>query len=84
MEWEKQAYSIRYPISEREVDKPIQLKDMIEICRKLSSPFSFVRVDLYLHHSRIYFGELTFIPGGGNEPFNPVEADYSFGKLFII
>ncbi len=84
MEWEKQAYSIRYPISEREVDKPIQLKDMIEICRELSSLFPFVRVDLYLHHSRIYFGELTFIPGGGNEPFNPVEADYSFGKLFII
>jgi hypothetical protein len=43
-----------------------------------------VRVDLYVVDSHIYFGELTFTPGGGNEPFNPVESDYMLGKLLEI
>jgi len=84
MQWEKQDFSIRYSVSEKNIDKPIQFTQMIEICRKLSSPFPFVRVDLYSHNSRVYFGELTFFPGGGNEPFNPVEADYSFGELLDL
>ena len=84
MDWERQNFSIRYPASEKVIDKPVKLKEMQEICRKLSSPFRFVRVDLYLHNSKVYFGELTFTPGGGNEPFNPVEADYIFGELLVI
>lgn len=84
MNWEKQDFSIRYPISEKEISKPEQLSEMQDICRKLSSQFKFVRVDLYIFKSQIYFGELTFFPGACNEPFNPVEADYSFGELLVI
>jgi hypothetical protein len=82
--WEKQDFSIRYPISDKIIEKPAQFDEMFEVCKKLSAPFNFVRVDLYLHNSKIYFGELTFFPGGGNEPFNPVESDYSFGRLLNL
>ncbi len=82
MNWVKQDFSIRYEISEKLIEKPIQFDEMKEVCRMLSKPFNFVRVDLYLHKERIYFGELTFFPGGGNEPFNPVEYDFEFGKYF--
>lgn len=84
IKWRKQEFSIRYPISERPIEKPKHLNKMIDICKKLSTPFKFVRVDLYYHASNIYFGELTFIPGGGNEPFRPVEYDYVFGELLEI
>ena len=38
---------------------------MIEICRKLSKSFPFVRVDLYNLDGKIYFGEMTFYPASG-------------------
>lgn len=43
---------------------PCNFQEMKTIAEKLSSPFPFVRVDLYNIKGRIYFGELTFIPYG--------------------
>lgn len=84
MNWEKKNFSIRYSISEKLINKPDKFDEMKDISRKLSAPFKFVRVDLYYHNSQVYFGELTFFPGGGNEPFNPVEYDYEIGRLLKI
>lgn len=84
MYWEKQNFSIRYKISEKHIEKPKQWEEMKSIARQLATPFRFVRVDLYIHAGHIYFGELTFFPGGGNEPFNPVEADFEFGKYLKL
>ena len=44
---------------------PNKLKEMVEIAGKLCEDFEFVRVDLYEHEDKIYFGELTFSPLGG-------------------
>jgi len=44
---------------------------MINICKILSNPFPTVRVDLYEVNSRVYFGELTFTPGGNMTYFTP-------------
>ena len=38
---------------------------MIEIAKKLSADFKFVRVDLYDIDGKVYFGELTFTPTNG-------------------
>ncbi len=62
------------------IPRPENLKELLEVCRKLSAGFSYVRVDLYDVDGRIYFGELTFTPGGGMAAFDPVESDYYFGK----
>lgn len=42
---------------------PTKLAQMVDLARKLSADFDFVRVDLYQVGDRIYFGELTFTPG---------------------
>lgn len=48
-----------------EVEKPEHLEQMIDIARKLSADFKFVRVDLYDINGQVYFGELTFSPTNG-------------------
>lgn len=49
----------------KQVAKPQLLDEMLEVARKLSSDFDFVRVDLYETDSKIMFGELTFSPACG-------------------
>ena len=46
-------------------EKPSNLNEMYNIAKKLSSPFPFVRVDLYNTKGKVVFGELTFTPASG-------------------
>ena len=64
--------------------KPKNYDKMIEICRILSKDFPFVRVDLYNIDGNIKFGELTFYPGAGFEPFNPKKWDKIFGDFWNL
>lgn len=41
---------------------------------------AFLRVDFYEIDGRIYFGELTFSPGGGYTKFFPEVWDYTLGS----
>lgn len=54
-----------------QLPRPSRFEEMKRICRILSKPFPQVRVDLYEVHNRVYFGELTFTPGGGKDVFTP-------------
>lgn len=54
-----------------QVPRPGHLEEMKRICRILAKPFPQVRVDLYEVHDRVYFGEMTFTPGGGKNVFTP-------------
>ena len=47
------------------IEKPEHLEQMINIAKKLSADFKFVRVDLYDINGKVYFGELTFSPTNG-------------------
>lgn len=64
------------PLKEFKIEKPKQLEKMLEIAAILSEGFPHVRVDLYLVKEQIYFGEMTFFHGGGQENFQP----YWFSK----
>ena len=64
----------------KEVPKPINWSRMIELARILSAGFPFVRVDFRECNGNIYFGELTFTPANGREPFHPVSWDLRLGK----
>lgn len=59
-EYIKNKNDIEYPLP----DKPVLFEEMKNICRILSEPFPFLRVDLYEIEGKIYFGELTFTPSG--------------------
>jgi hypothetical protein len=81
LNWEKLPFSIRYEISEKNIPKPSQLDEMRSLAERLSKGISFCRIDLYVHNDRVYFGEITLIPGGGNEPFLPQQYDKKIGSL---
>jgi hypothetical protein len=80
LNWNKLPVKFFYENLPQPVAKPEKLADMLQICRKLSREFAFVRVDLYFTNGRIYFGELTYSPGNGLEPFDPVQYDHIFGE----
>lgn len=80
LNWKKQNFERHYPASSKEIDKPKNLELMIELAEQLSQGIPFVRVDFYEIKGRVYFGEMTFFPGGGMEEFRPEEWDTFLGK----
>ncbi len=66
------------------MDKPKNLEEMIDVAKKLSKDFTYVRVDLYSVKGKIYFGELTFTPANGTDPFYPLEKDLYLGSLIDL
>lgn len=64
--------------------KPQKLDEMIDIARKLSEDFKFVRVDLYELNGKVYFGELTFSPGSCVFPYFTHKFDLKMGKKLQI
>lgn len=52
---------------------------MIEGAEALGKTFDFVRVDFYDVGGVPRFGEMTFYPGSGLDPFNPPQLDELLG-----
>ena len=87
MEWKHMPFRGLNPLpkfADKPLSKPQLLNEMIEIARKLSKPFPFVRVDLYDDGKKIWFGELTFYPASGLGHFSPDEWDYKLGSLLQL
>ncbi len=68
------------PTSDADPSPPEHLEQMTEAAEELGSDFDFVRVDLYEVGGRPYFGEMTFYPGSGLDPFDPVSLDRVVGE----
>ena len=66
------------------VPKPLHFEEMMEISRKLSAEFPFIRVDFFNTDEKLYVAELTFYPGGGMTPYYPESFDREMGDLFIL
>lgn len=64
--------------------KPNNYDEMIEISKKLSKGFPFLRVDLYEYNDKIYFSELTFSPCSGFMPFTDEKYDIEIGNMLVI
>jgi hypothetical protein len=84
LKWNKLPFTTLYPLTEKTIDCPVNLDEMIEIAKALSKGLMHVRVDLYNPGGRIYFGELTFTHGNGFEPFYPDEWDFVIGSYFKL
>lgn len=68
----------------KRLEKPKSFKKMKELAIKVSKDFDYCRVDFYEVNGKVYFGEITFTPGGGMEVFSPIEWDCKLGKLWKI
>ena len=73
-----------YPQSGKIPHKPRSFAKMIELSEKLSRDIPFVRVDFYEVNNSPLFGELTFFPGSGCEPFKPEDWDTIVGEWLVL
>lgn len=63
-----------------QIEKPKELDTLLELARKLSKGIPYLRVDFYNTEKGLHFGELTFFPGSGFEPFEPDSFDFEIGS----
>lgn len=54
--------------------------EMMDLAKRLSKGYPFIRTDFYIVNDRVYFGEVTLFPASGMKPFEPREWDYKFGE----
>ena len=85
MEWNRiNMREAKFKNYDGSMEKPKNFEMLKEIAKKLSSDFQFVRVDLYDVDGNIFFGELTFTPASGKNPFYPLEKDKEIAKRIEI
>lgn len=60
--------------------RPCNWDLMLELAQKLSKAFYYARIDFYEINNKVYFGEITFHPGGGFMKFHPKEWDLKLGQ----
>jgi hypothetical protein len=65
-----------------QLPRPQILDELLYVSDILSKKFNYVRVDLYLIGSRIYFGEMSFTPNAGLLRFSPDSMDERWADLF--
>ncbi|KIG10791.1 ATP-grasp fold amidoligase family protein [Caballeronia concitans] len=70
-----------YPCSDVAAPPLRNWKEIVEIATRLADGLGYVRVDLYAPDDHIYFGELTFTPGGGLMRIAPDHYDHEWGRL---
>ena len=73
-----------FPYGKQNVVLPKNLSEMLQIADRLSSAFTFVRVDLYSVGKRIYFSELKFYPASGLERFTQNKYDKVLGQMMTL
>ncbi|MDQ3080123.1 MAG: polysaccharide biosynthesis protein [Pseudomonadota bacterium] len=65
-----------------DVDRPMRLAEMLDAAEKIAGNRDHLRVDFYEVAGRLWFGETCLFPGSGLDPFDPVELDEIFGRLW--
>ncbi len=84
-DWNLMPFVYSYPRYTKEVPKPDNLSEMIDLAEKLAAGFEHVRVDLYrMNNGNIKFGEMTFTSAAGFCNWNPPEWDLKLGNLFNL
>lgn len=67
-----------------ELDKPKHLERMKEIAKILSKDLPITRIDFYNLEESILVSEITNLPVGGHEIYNPICNDYKYGELIDL
>jgi len=77
-QWER----LSAPSSDPDPPPPVSLAAMIEAAETLGAPFDYVRADFYEIDGAPRFGELTFYPGSGLDPFDRDTVDLFLGRCW--
>ncbi len=85
MKWQKLPFAKKvHHLVEGDIPKPENFEEMVEVVKKLSADFPFVRVDLYNLDGKIVFGEMTFYPGDGRIQFEPEQYNKILGDYIEL
>jgi hypothetical protein len=85
VDWQPMPFSYPgYPPSSEPIPQPTNFAEMVRCVRTLSQGYPFLRVDLYSICGRTVFSELTFYPGAGFAPFQPIEWDEKVGQMLRL
>jgi hypothetical protein len=82
MLFDRQWRRFSSPTRDADPARPGSLDRMIEAAETLGQGFDFVRVAFYEIDGAPRFGEMTFYPGSGLDPFDPPEIDLMLGRLW--
>jgi hypothetical protein len=81
--WVEQDFSILYPRSSAPFPRPATLDTMLSVARRLSAPFSFVRIDLYSDGEKVLVGEITNCSENAGGIFVPRSAEKQASELMF-
>lgn len=73
--WNPLPFSWNSPPTNKTLQKPKKLNEMLDVASSLSEKFSFVRVDFYIIDKHIYVGEITNCDGGAKNVFYPKSGE---------
>lgn len=82
LSWNRLRFNVGYHEAIENEPRPVALDDMLDIASLLSSPFSFIRVDMYCNDQDVRVGELTNCPHSAGRKFDPPESEFMLGELF--
>jgi hypothetical protein len=80
LEWQLLPLSIKFPRAPDAKPARPPMAQMLAMSSALAAPFAHVRVDWFVVHGTLRFGEMTFFHGGGLETFTPPEWGLEFGR----
>lgn len=83
-EWNRLDLRQNFPNSEIPLEKPKMLEEMLELAKKLSVGFPFIRTDFYTINGKIYFSEYTFYSDAGFAKFTPDSWDETLGSWISL
>lgn len=83
-EWNLLPFRQNFPNNPAAIPRPVFWEQMLELARKLSSPFPFVRTDFFESPNGVFFSELTFYSDAGLARFEPEEWDEKLGEMLEL
>ena len=81
-DWNRLPVTFQHPETSWTHPKPRMSEEMLDLAARISQPFSFIRVDMYVAGERIKVGELTNCPESACGRINPPTAEVTLGQLF--
>lgn len=70
--------------SDNKLSKPECFPEMIAVADTLCKGLPYSRIDMYVVHGKVYFGEITFFPASGFRGFAPKEWNIKLGDMIQL
>ena len=83
-EWNKINAASEGADLSKDVPRPDNLYEMLDVAHRLSEDFPFARIDLYSLEGKTIFGEITFYPWSGYMEYEPDSFDFELGKHYTL